>query len=61
MRAVRNRTSRYFVADLPDLPGPPEAVSASAGPKLPSTRAGVQDDGSYTKLPQIIISPEIRW
>ena len=31
-------------------------VSSSAAQTLPSTRAGGQDDGSYNKLPQTIIS-----
>ena len=48
MSAVQYHTSRYFEADLPD---PPEMLSATAGPSLPSRRAKSQDDRSYTKTP----------
>ena len=45
---VRKYTSRYFAPDPADLP---ETVSATAGPNLPSRRAGGQDDGIYTQTP----------
>ena len=37
----------------PDPPDPPDPVSSTAARDPPTTRAGGQDDGSYTKLPQI--------
>ena len=48
---VRKYTSRYFAPDPADPADLPETVSATAGPNLPSTRAGGQDDGSYTQTP----------
>ena len=57
MCVVQNHTSHYFAPDLPDPPDqadpvdPPETVAATAGPNLPSTRAGGQDDGSFTQTP----------
>ena len=33
---------------MPDLPDLPEMGGRTAGPNLPTTRAGGQDDGSYT-------------
>ena len=52
-RILRNPPGSSGILRNP--PVSPETVSATAGPNLPSARAGGQDDGSYTKLLQIII------
>ena len=41
--------------DEPDEADEPDRVSSAAARDPPTTRAGGQDDGSYTKLPQINI------
>ena len=46
---MRGKTnSRYSEPDLPDLADLPEIVAMTAVSNLPSTRAGGEDDGSYS-------------
>ena len=42
--------------DPPDPPDEPDPVSSTAARDTPAIRAGGQDDGRYTKLPQNIIN-----
>ena len=57
MNVVKKQASRHSLpdlpdqadqADLPDQADQAEMGGRTAGPNLPSTRAGGQDDGSYT-------------
>ena len=47
----------YFAADPADLPDPADPAEMggrTAGPNLPSIRAGGQDDGSYTNSLKLV-------
>ena len=46
--SVQLWASRYFALDPADPTDPAEMGGRTAGPNLPSTRAGGQDGGSYT-------------
>ena len=46
-------------ADPADPPDPPDQMSSTAARNLPTTRAGGQDDGSYTNSLKKMESTEI--
>ena len=48
VKVVKKQASRNSLPDQADLPDQAEMGGRTAGPNLPSTRAGGQDDGSYT-------------